>query len=169
MCLSNRRSAICLALALAFGLSVAAQEAQPPARERIATEQGDLIIFPIQLAVPVLIMVVSQLLVAILVFVLPLWSVHQRLMREKRILQEEHSQRVESMLTRMHQGLDDYELSEIPEINSALAGLETERTVLSRIPTWPWRPRTFTGFLSLIVLPLLLFLVQLAIENWLNR
>jgi hypothetical protein len=128
-----------------------------------------LIIVPAQLAAPILTMVVSQILVAVIVFVLPLWNVHQRLVIEKRNLQSKLNQRVESVLAQLHRGLDENVLGEIADINSALAGLEAEREVLSRIPTWPWRPRTLTGFLSLIVLPLLLFLVQLAIENWLSR
>lgn len=128
-----------------------------------------LLTFPTQYAGPFLPMVISQIFFAILVFALPLWSVHQRLVAEIRNLQTSLNQRVESTLDRLHHGLDQNELGGIAEINTALAGLEAERAVLARLPTWPWRPGTISGFLSLVVLPLVLFLVQLAIESLLGN
>ena len=101
-------------------------------------------------------------------FVLPLWNMHRRLVSEKNSLQADRNQRVESMLARLHRSLDEGDLEEMAGINGALAGLEAEREVLSRLPTWPWRSRTLTGFLTAILLPLALFLIQLALERWLG-
>jgi hypothetical protein len=128
-----------------------------------------LLIIPRRFAAPFLTMAVSQIFVAILVFALPLWSVHQRLTVEKRVLQAGLQVRVESTLAQLHRELDENEFGEIAGINDALAGLEAERAVLQRIPTWPWRPGTLSGFLSVVVLPLVIFLVQLAIENILGN
>ena len=59
-------------------------------------------------------------------------------------------------------------LDDVAHINSVLEGLNTERNILEKIGTWPWRTETLTGFLSVIVLPIVLFLIQLAIQKWLN-
>jgi len=129
-----------------------------------------LLIFPIQLAaLPFAVTAFFQVGLAIAAFVLPVWSVHQRLVWEKRGLLAKLNQRVQSTLARLHGSLDGDELGEVPNINSALAGLAAEREVLTKIPTWPWRVETLTGFLSALVLPILLFLLQLAIESWLVK
>lgn len=36
-------------------------------------------------------------------------------------------------------------------------------------PTWPWRSGKLTGFLSALVLPILLFVIQLGIQKWLSK
>lgn len=128
-----------------------------------------LLAFPLQFAtLPVLAMLLSQVLLALAAFVLPLWIVHQRLVSAKRRLQAELNQRLETTLDRLHHCLDNNELEEVDQINTAIAGLSAEREVLTKFPTWPWRAGTLTGFLTAILLPVLLFLIQLALGNWLG-
>jgi hypothetical protein len=125
--------------------------------------------FPIQLAIgPALTVLVLQAVLAIAAFVLPLWHVHQQLVAEKRRLLADLNQRVESTLARLHRALDEDNLGEVAQINSALAGLAAERDVLAKIPTWPWRAGTLTGFISALLLPVAIFLIQLAIKTWLG-
>jgi hypothetical protein len=45
--------------------------------------------------------------------------------------------------------------------------LTAERDVLNGLPTWPWLPGTLTGFLSATILPIVLFIIQLAIQKFL--
>lgn len=128
-----------------------------------------LLIFPIQFAtVPYFGILVSQVLLAIAAFVLPIWIVHQRLISEKRRFQAELNQRLETTLERLHRSLDEDKLKEIDQLNSALVGLRAERAILTKIPTWPWRAGTLTGFLSAVLLPIALFLIQLTLGNWLG-
>lgn len=128
-----------------------------------------LLIFPIQFAtVPYFGILISQVLLAIGAFILPIWIVHQRLISEKRRLQAELNHRLESTLERLHRSLDEDKLGEIDQLNGALVGLRAERDILAKIPTWPWRAGTLTGFLSAVLLPIVLFLVQLTLGNWLG-
>ena len=108
------------------------------------------------------------IVMALAAFALPLWIVHQRLVAEKRKLLAEHDQRVASTLARLNHSVDENDLSGVRELNSVLKGLNTEGNILEKIRTWPWRTETLTGFLSAIVLPMLLFLLQIAIQHWLN-
>src|SRR5919197_4110859 len=64
--------------------------------------------------------------------------------------------------------IDQNELSEVGLLNNVLAGLNMERTLLEKLPTWPWRTDTLTGFLSATVLPILLFLIQNLLRKWLG-
>jgi len=128
-----------------------------------------ILLFPIQFAnMLVLAILVTQIALAIAAFVLPLWFVNRRLVSEKRKLLAEFNHRVESTLERLHRDLDAGELSGMDQFDSAMTALTAERDVLTRIPTWPWRAGTLTGFLSAIGLPILLFLMQIVIEKWLG-
>lgn len=129
-----------------------------------------LLVFPIQLAsVPVMAILALQVVLAIAAFVFPLWFVHHRLVSKKRRLLAEHNQRVGSMLERLHRCLDENKIDQVVQLNSAITGLNTERAILTGIPTWPWRTGTLTGFLSAIVLLIIIFLIQLIIKGWLGK
>lgn len=129
-----------------------------------------LLLFPIQLTIglPIAILFL-QVVLAIAAFVLPLWFVHRRLVSEKRKLQAEYNRQVESTIAKLHQCLGENEMSQVPQLKDALLGLAAEHEILNRIPTWPWRSGTLTGFLSAAVLPIILFIIQLIIQKLLGR
>ena len=128
-----------------------------------------LLILPIQLATGLgLVTMAVQIVLAIAAFVLPLWFVHRRLVTEKFRLLAELDLRVESTLERLHQCLEKNELDDVDHFSNAIMGMGAERDVLNALPTWPWRPGTLTGFLSAIVVPIVLFLMQFFIEKWLG-
>jgi len=129
-----------------------------------------LLTFPIQIAVvPVLGILILQGGLSLAAFILPLWVVHQRLVAEKRRLLSTLDQRLETLLTKLHQHLDQHELEGIDQLNTAMSALQAEREVLNRIPTWPWRSGLLTGFLSALVLPILLFILQLVVGKLLGE
>jgi hypothetical protein len=70
-------------------------------------------------------------------------------------------------LARLHRCLDENELDEIVQLNNAIAGLYAERDILTKIPTWPWRADLFAAFLSIVILPIILFVLQFALSRWL--
>ena len=106
-----------------------------------------------------------QVVLALAAFVLPLRSINARLVEEKRKLLDEHNRRVEAMLERLHHSVDGNKLDELENFQTAMTALSAERQVLEKIPTWPWRLGTLTGFLSAVGLPILLLLAQILIEN----
>lgn len=128
-----------------------------------------LLTFPIQTAVvQTFVMLVVQIALAVAAFALPLWIVHQRLVAEKHQLEAEHNERVKSTLARLHRRLEDTGLTEMIQLNSALSGLNTERDVIAKTATWPWRSGLLTGFLSIVILPIILFVIQVIIGRMLN-
>jgi hypothetical protein len=130
----------------------------------------NFLFFPFVLA-PSLMLSYMILMVAfaLAAFLLPLRVVNQQLVHQKRLHLAEHQRRVETMLARLHHGLDQGNLAEIEGINEALAGLDAERKILYDIPTWPWRTATLTGFVSAAILPVILLAIQLIIERWFSR
>jgi hypothetical protein len=126
-----------------------------------------LLTVPLQAApFPTLALLIVQLMLAIAAFVLPLRIVNSRLVSEKRRLVAELDQRVKGTLASLHRCLDDKSLAEVAQLNSAIVGLNAERDILTKIPTWPWRAGMFTGFLSIVVLPIVLFILQFVLARW---
>ncbi len=128
-----------------------------------------MVVVPLQLSpVPVLAFEATGMVLALAAFALPLWVVHRRLVAEKRKLLAEHELRVESALGQLHQYADDKELGAVSGLHDVLSGLSIEGNILEKLRTWPWSAGTLTGFLSAIVLPMVLFLLQLGIQKWLG-
>ncbi len=127
------------------------------------------LITPLQLSpVAVLGFLGMGIVSALAAFALPLWVVHKRLAAEKRRLIAEHNLRVKSTLVKLDHALDEAGSADLFQLSSALDGLSVEGSILEKIRTWPWSNETLTGFLTAIVLPMVLFAVQLAIQKWLN-
>ncbi|MGH2619986.1 MAG: hypothetical protein ACRDHG_05375 [Anaerolineales bacterium] len=128
-----------------------------------------LLFYPFEeVNVVIIALYLTQVVFALGAFILPLWNVHQRLVAEKRGMLAEVNRRVEAAIARMHRTLDQDDLSSVKDINTVLDGLAAEREVVTKIATWPWRPTTLSGFVSALVLPIALFLIQLAIRAWLG-
>lgn len=49
--------------------------------------------------------------------------------------------------------------------NKALANLVIERDTLEKISTWPWGRGTLTGFLTALILPILLWIITRILER----
>jgi uncharacterized RDD family membrane protein YckC len=126
-----------------------------------------LLTAPIQAApIPTLTLLIVQLVLAIAAFVLPLRIVNSRLVSEKRRLLADLDLRVKGTLASLHRCLDDNALADVAQLNNALVGLHAEREILTKTPTWPWRAGMFTGCLSIVVLPIMLFILQLVLARW---
>jgi uncharacterized membrane protein (UPF0136 family) len=125
-------------------------------------------LFPSRLnPIPMIVLSLFQIALALAAFVLPLWSVHKRLVTEKRSLLADISSRVEAASRRLHRHLDEDDLTRIGDVKDAFAALAAERDVVDKIPTWPWRAGTLGGILSALALPIVLFLIQRILQRWL--
>lgn len=113
-------------------------------------------------------LLVVQVVLSLAAFLLPLRAVNRRLAAEKQRRVAVLDQRVKATLERLHQRIDEDSLNEISKLNDVLNALSKESEILAKIPTWPWRPGIFASFVSVILLPILLFLIQLALGKWLG-
>lgn len=103
--------------------------------------------------------------VAAAFFVLPLYGMHERIRQEKAKLQAEANQRLRALIAALHQGIDRRELGDADALNKTIQSLNIEREVLDKIPTWPWQPNTIRGFLTALILPIVIWLIT----NFLER
>ncbi|TFH15157.1 hypothetical protein E4H04_08895 [Candidatus Bathyarchaeota archaeon] len=106
---------------------------------------------------------------SIVTFIWPLLGIHGRLAQEKQRLLRESSQRLEATIAELHGRVDSgksHTLDELHVTRATLEILEIERSMLTGIPTWPWRPETLRGFVSALLLPLALFVIQFVLQRF---
>lgn len=104
--------------------------------------------------------------VAAAAFVLPLEGMHRRIVVEKERLQLEADRRLKAIFEELHQSVDDRDLSVSDGLNKTLESLQLERDAIARLPTWPWQPTTLRGFVSALLVPIVLWLIIRALERF---
>ena len=100
-------------------------------------------------------------ILAIAVFVWPLYGGHRLMEMEKQRALHEIALHFETVSAKLDQQLRDDDYSEIERLNGTIASLEIRHKRVASIPTWPWRPETARLVLSAIALPLILTILQL--------
>jgi len=102
---------------------------------------------------------------AVACFVLPLRGMHRRLAAEKDRALAQVASRLEAVFVRLHERVDQEILADADKLNVQITSLSAEREALGRVSTWPWEPATLTGFLTTLLLPVLLWGIQRVLER----
>jgi len=98
-------------------------------------------------------------------FVLPLYGMHRRIALEKEHLQTASGARLTAVLAELDHDIRNVELARADALNKLLASVLAERDVLARLPTWPWQAATLRGFVSALILPVLVYVLARAAER----
>jgi hypothetical protein len=75
------------------------------------------------------------------------------------------TERLLSALSQVHERQDDEDLAGFENQYQLVMSLSHERELLRKTPTWPWQPGTLLAFLSALLLPITIFLIQEIIRN----
>jgi hypothetical protein len=102
---------------------------------------------------------VTAVVLGVVCFVVPLLGAHWRLADEKAELLRGVNTRFGALQAELYGRVDGSNLAGTNEVTSALAGLETVRGRIDRLPTWPWPPALLRGFISAIILPIVVYLL----------
>ena len=103
--------------------------------------------------------IVATVPTAVACFLLPLYGMHLRLVAEKDRMLAEASSRFETLLARLHQRVDEQIYDDADKLNHQISSVAAEREAISRLSTWPWEASTMTGFVTALVLPVILYVV----------
>lgn len=123
---------------------------------------GWMLINPDLLADPISLGFVGALtILAVAVFVWPLWGGHRLVEMEKSRVLREIDYRFEAIFAKFDQHLQDDDYAETERLNGTIASLEIKHKRIGKIPTWPWRPETARFALTAIALPLIITIFQL--------
>lgn len=102
---------------------------------------------------------------AIACFILPLLGMHQRLVLEKQRLLWEVNRRIQEGTKFLYLKVDAADYHDMDSTNKAITSLISMHDFITKIPTWPWKPETFTLFFSALTLPIIVFIIQLFLKN----
>lgn len=106
-----------------------------------------------------------SVIVAIAFFVLPLYGMHQRIAAEKERLEAEANERLRTVISVLHRQIDRGDLGGAEPLNETFASLALEREILDKMPTWPWQPDAIRGFVTALVVPLVIWVVTRVLER----
>jgi hypothetical protein len=93
-------------------------------------------------------------------FVVPLYGTHGRLVAEKRRLESVLDDRLERLLAELAADVDARRLDTVDGLSRAVGSVLQERDIVEKLSTWPWSPGTMRGFVSAILFPLAMFVLQ---------
>jgi hypothetical protein len=99
-------------------------------------------------------------ILAVAVFVWPLFGAHRLMEMEKSRVLHDIDLHFEAAFSKFNQRFRDDDYSAIERLNGTIASLETQHRRITAIPTWPWRPETARFALGAIALPLILTILQ---------
>jgi hypothetical protein len=104
-------------------------------------------------------------IIAFVAFLLPLRGVNRRLAAKKSETLAKVNDRIKKAFSRLENDFDNSKLGEMDALGRALSNLQTQKAYIEAIPTWPWRPAALRGFLSAMVLPIVIWLVQQILDR----
>jgi hypothetical protein len=106
--------------------------------------------------------------IALVVFVWPLWGAHRLIAQVKEKAQAELSARKTSTRTLLHQAVDAGKLERVDPLHKVLAALQAEADEISKVATWPWAPGTLRNLIGAVFLPMALWLIQYGLQRLLG-
>jgi hypothetical protein len=104
-------------------------------------------------------------LISLSAFVLPLRGINQRLVAEKKGMVAEVNNRIKKTFGLLESDFDNSQLDQMQKLGTTLSTLERQKTILESIPTWPWKPGIMRGFVSAMLLPIALWIIQQILEG----
>jgi hypothetical protein len=100
-----------------------------------------------------------SIVAGIVFFVVPLWGIHERLLREKSRLLLEAETQADAVSAELYRRIDAREFETAKSLADALAGVAANRERIAQLPTWPWPPELLRGFVSALLLPVAVYLL----------
>lgn len=97
---------------------------------------------------------------ALTAFIFPLGGIHERLRHEKEQVGVENDLRLERAFRELHVRVDRGDLAGMTEFRGSISSMLDFRNEIRAVSTWPWGPGTLRNFLSALLLPIVLFLLQ---------
>jgi hypothetical protein len=98
-------------------------------------------------------------------FVVPLLGIHRRLVEEKQRVLGESMARLEKVMVETQRDVDSGRIDRASALDDQTNALRIQNEILQRIPAWPWQVETFRVLITALLLPVVLFLIQLVIQR----
>ena len=101
---------------------------------------------------------------SLVAFLFPLLGVYQSIRQAKQGALNKVNASIEIMINKINSQVAANEFQDSGEFNTTLAGLVSSKTIIENIPAWPWDIGIFRGFITSVLLPILLWLIFRGLE-----
>jgi hypothetical protein len=108
---------------------------------------------------------IFTLVIALVVFVWPLWGAHRLLSEAKEAAQADLSTRKKAARAQLHQAVDKGHLERVDPLHKAVDALQAESAELAKVATWPWAPGTLRNLMGAVLLPMALWMIQYGLQK----
>ena len=108
-------------------------------------------------------------LLAVAIFVWPLWGVHKLLDMEKDRELHEIDLHFDAVFSKFNKYIQNGDYASVEGLNKIISSLEIQHNRINAIPTWPWKSETARLVLTAIALPLVLMIIQFFVLHALNQ
>ena len=98
--------------------------------------------------------------IGMVTIVVPLWGIHDRLVLEKSVLLRGVEERLGRLGDEMYRRVDAGQFDQTKAVGDSIAGVSTLRDRIARLPTWPWPPNVLRGFITALLLPVIVYIVS---------
>ncbi len=98
-------------------------------------------------------------------FVLPLRGMHRRLLREKRRYEGVVARQIRQVVLDLERRTGSISEEDVDRLNKTMSLTVTMKETVGRLSTWPWRTETLRGFVSALLLPVVLWLITNALSR----
>jgi len=98
--------------------------------------------------------------IGMVTFIVPLWGIHDRLVGEKELLLRGVEARLGHLGDEMYRRVDAGQFDGTKVVSDSISGVNVLRERIARLPTWPWPPNVLRGFLSALLLPVLVYVAS---------
>jgi hypothetical protein len=110
--------------------------------------------------VATLVVLVGIFVLGVACFILPLLGIHGRLVGEKDVLLRGVEARLGRLGDEMYRRVDAGEFDKTKAVSESIAGVAILRERIARLPTWPWPPNVLRGFVTALLLPVVVYVVS---------
>ena len=107
-------------------------------------------------------------LIAVCTFFLPQLGIHRLQTEEKERLLDEAYESYEFTIEALHYQVKDNEFKDMMNVSMAFSSLEMEISTIKAISTWPWQPGTLRWLFTALLLPLLMWVAQFFLGQFLS-
>jgi hypothetical protein len=108
--------------------------------------------------------IIFMQVVAVLTFVLPLLSAHGRIVQKKDEFLHDIGSRLEMVIVEMSKCSDAQD--DLSRLRENFSTLTSTNDWLQKLPTWPWRAGTVNSLISAILIPNLIWILQIVLERY---
>jgi sterol desaturase/sphingolipid hydroxylase (fatty acid hydroxylase superfamily) len=102
---------------------------------------------------------------SVVVFVVPVMGMRSRLQQEKRQILDGIGELLQLTSEKLEDKVRAADYSQLQGMETAIRALMAKRDMIARISTWPWNPATIRGFVSTLLLPIVLWLITRLLER----